>query len=47
MAIAIPFLKKAEAAVGSIKGPDIAEIRQFKTAKDIIRIIFDTVQILF
>ena len=47
LAIAIPFLKKAEAAVGSIKGPDIAEIRQFKTAKDIIRIIFDTVQILF
>jgi len=47
LAIAIPFLKRAEAAVGSIKGPDIAELRQLRTAKDIIRIIFDTVQILF
>jgi dynein heavy chain, axonemal len=33
-------------AVNSIKGADIAELKQLKQAKDIIKVIFDTVQLL-
>jgi dynein heavy chain len=47
LSAAIPFLKKAEEAASSIKGGDIAELKGLRTAKHIIKIIFETVQILF
>lgn len=44
---ALPFLRKAEDAVKSIKQADITEIKAIKKAKDIVRIIFDCVNLLF
>jgi len=43
----LPYLKKAEDAVKSIKQADITEIRAIKRPKDIVKIIFDCVNILF
>lgn len=39
----LPHLRKAEAAIKSIKQSDITEIKAIKAAKDIVKIIFDTV----
>jgi len=46
---ALPFLEKAKAAVDSIRQADIAELKTLRkeATKDIIKIIFDTVQLLF
>merc|ERR1719443_1927609 len=44
---AIPYLKKAEAAVNSIKPADINELKGMRQAVDTTRLIMDTVQILF
>jgi len=44
---AIPYLKKAEAAVNSIKPGDINELKGMRQAVDTTRLIMDTVQILF
>jgi hypothetical protein len=40
---AIPFLKKAEAAVNSIKPGDINELKAMRQAVDTTRLIMDTV----
>lgn len=44
---AIPYLKKAEAAVNSIRPADINELKGMRNAVDTTRLIMDTVQILF
>lgn len=44
---AIPYLRKAEAAVNSIKPADINELKGMRQAVDTTRLIMDTVQILF
>lgn len=44
---ALPYLKKAEDAVKSIHQKDITEIRAIRRPKDIVKIIFDCVNILF
>lgn len=44
---ALPYLRKAEDAVKSIKQADITEIRTIRRPKDIVKIIFDCVNILF
>jgi dynein heavy chain len=44
---AIPYLRKAEAAVNSIKPADINELKQMRQAVDTTRLIMDTVQLLF
>mmetsp|Transcript_34956 Transcript_34956/g.25438 ORF Transcript_34956/g.25438 Transcript_34956/m.25438 type:complete len:963 (+) Transcript_34956:351-3239(+) len=44
---AIPFLRRAEAAVDSIKPKDISELKQTKKPHDICRVVMDAVQILF
>ena len=44
---ALPFLRKAEDAVKSIKQADITEIKAIRKPKDIVKIIFDCVNILF
>lgn len=44
---ALPFLHKAEDAVKSISQKDITEIKAIRRPKDIVRIIFDCVNILF
>ena len=43
---AIPFLRKAEDAVNSIKPRDITELKTAKTAVDTTRVILDTVNLL-
>jgi dynein heavy chain len=44
---ALPYLRKAEEAVKSINSKDISEIKGIKMANAMIRIIFDTINILF
>lgn len=44
---AIPYLRKAEAAVNSIKPADINELKGMRQAVDTTRLIMDTVNILF
>ena len=44
---ALPYLRKAEEAVKSISSKDISEIKTIKKANSTIRIIFDTINILF
>ncbi len=44
---AIPYLRRAEAAVDSIKPKDIGEMKTAKAASDTTRIVLDTIQILF
>lgn len=44
---AIPYLKKAEAAVNSIKPGDINELKGMRNAVDTTRLIMDAVQLLF
>jgi dynein heavy chain len=44
---AIPYLRKAEQAVNSIKPGDINELKQMRQAVDTTRLIMDTVQLLF
>lgn len=43
----MPYLRKAEAAVDSIKPKDIFELKQVSKAVDTTRLILDTVNILF
>ena len=43
----MPYLKRAEAAVDSIKPKDIAELKTAKTAVDTTRVILDTINVLF
>lgn len=40
-------LKKTKDAIKCIKQSDITEIKAIKKAKDIVRITFDTINILF
>lgn len=47
LAVALPYLKKAEGAVQSIKSGDITELKGTRNATDTTRLIFDTVNILF
>jgi dynein heavy chain len=47
LAIAIPYLRRAEAAVDSIKPKDITELKGVRNAVDTTRLILDTVNILF
>lgn len=47
LAIALPYLKKAEAAVDSIKPGDIKELGGMNNAVDTTRLIMDTIHILF
>jgi dynein heavy chain, axonemal len=44
--IAIPFLRRAEAAVDSIKPKDITELKGVRNAVDTTRLILDTVNLL-
>ena len=44
---ALPYLRKAEDAVKSIQQKDITEIKAIRRPKDIVKIIFDCVNILF
>lgn len=44
---ALPYLRKAEDAVKSIEQKDIVEIKAMKRPRDIVKIIFDCVNILF
>ena len=44
---ALPYLRKAEDAVKSIQQKDIVEIKAIRRPKDIVKIIFDCVNILF
>ena len=44
---ALPSLEKAKKAVDSIQQKDITDISKIQVARDTVRIIFDTVQILF
>jgi dynein heavy chain len=45
--VAIPYLRRAEAAVDSIKPKDITELKGVRNAVDTTRLILDTVNILF
>jgi len=45
--IALPYLKKAEAAVDSIKPGDINELKGMRNAVDTTRLIMDTIHVLF
>ena len=45
--VALPYLKNAEKAAENIDPKDITEIRTNRNPKDIVKIIFDAVQILF
>lgn len=45
--IALPFLRRAEAAVESIRPADINELKGMRTAVDTTRLILDTIHILF
>jgi hypothetical protein len=47
LAIAIPYLRRAEAAVDSIKPKDITELKNVRQAVDTTRLILDTINILF
>ncbi len=47
LAAAIPYLKKAEAAIESIKPADITEMKQNKNPVDIVKMVIDTVNIVF
>ena len=47
LALALPSLEKAKKAVDSIQQKDITDISKILKARDTVRIIFDTVQILF
>ena len=44
---ALPYLRKAEDAVKSISQKDITEIKAIKKPRDIVKIIFDCVNLLF
>lgn len=44
---ALPYLRKAEQAVDSIKPKDITELKGVRNAVDTTRLILDTVNILF
>jgi dynein heavy chain len=46
LAIAIPFLKKAESAVDSIKPKDITELKTSRNPVDTTKVILDTVHLL-
>lgn len=43
----MPYLKRAEGAVDSIKPPDIVELKGIRAPAAICRMILDTVHILF
>jgi len=43
---ALPYLRKAEAAVDSIKPKDINELKSVRNAVDTTRLILDTVNLL-
>ena len=45
--MALPFLRRAEAAVDSIKPADINELKGMRQAVDTTRLIMDTIHILF
>jgi dynein heavy chain len=45
--VALPYLRKAEAAVDSIRPQDINELRGMRNAVDTTRLILDTIHILF
>jgi dynein heavy chain len=45
--VALPFLRRAEAAVDSIKPADINELKGMRQAVDTTRLIMDTIHILF
>ncbi len=45
--IALPYLRKAEGAVKSITQKDITELKQMRNPRDIVKIIFDCVSMLF
>lgn len=47
LAIALPFLRRAEKAVDSIKAGDIKELSGMSQATDTTRLIMDTIHILF
>ena len=47
LAAAIPYLKKAEAAIESIKPSDITEMKANKNPVDIVKMVIDTVNIIF
>jgi len=47
LAVALPFLRRAEAAVDSIRPQDINELRGMRNAVDTTRLILDTIHILF
>ncbi len=47
LAIAIPYLRRAEAAVDSIKPKDITELKGVRNAVDTTRLILDTINLLF
>jgi dynein heavy chain len=44
---ALPYLRKAEEAVKSIQQKDITEIKAIRKPRDIVKIIFDCINILF
>jgi len=44
---ALPYLKKAEAAVDSIRPGDINELKGMRNAVDTTRLIMDTIHVLF
>ncbi len=46
LAVALPYLRKAEAAVDSIKPGDINELKGMRQAVDTTRLIMDTIHIL-
>lgn len=45
--VALPYLRRAEAAVESIRPKDIGELKLVKQATDTTRVIMDAVQLLF
>jgi hypothetical protein len=47
LAIALPYLRRAEKAVDSIKPGDIKELSGMSQATDTTRLIMDTIHILF
>jgi len=47
LAVAIPYLRRAEAAVDSIKPKDITELKGVRNAVDTTRLILDTINVLF
>lgn len=46
LAVAIPYLRRAEAAVDSIKPKDISELKGVRNAVDTCKLIMDTVNLL-